>query len=52
MVRLFLATQDDENRSLVFLDDEFHTGTGFRRGIEDLVEEAVQRAGTKGFRRI
>jgi hypothetical protein len=44
---LFLATQNDEKRSLVFLDDEFQTGTGFPRGIEDLVEAAVERARTR-----
>jgi hypothetical protein len=43
---LFLATEKDEKRSLVFLDDEFQTGTGFPRGIEDLVEAAVARART------
>lgn len=43
---LFLATRNDEKRSLVFLDDEFQTGTGFPRGIEDLVAAAVGRART------
>jgi hypothetical protein len=44
---LSLATQDDEKRSLVFLNDEFQTGTGFPRGIEDLVSAAVEDARTK-----
>ena len=44
---LFLATKDDETRSLVFLADEFQTGTGFPRGIEDLVEAAVEQAHAK-----
>ena len=41
---LFLATRDDDRRSLVFLADEFQTGTGFPTGIEDLVDNAVRRA--------
>jgi hypothetical protein len=44
---LFLATQDDDRRSLVFLNDEFQTGTGFPRGIEALVDEAIEQARTK-----
>lgn len=47
---LFLATQNDEKRSLVFLNDEFQTGTGFPRGIEELVEAAVERA--RGSRKV
>jgi hypothetical protein len=45
---LFLATQDDEKRSLVFLNDEFQTGTGFPRGIEDEIEAAVEHARASG----
>jgi hypothetical protein len=41
---LFLATQADETRSLVFLNDEFQTGTGFPRGIEAVVDAAVEHA--------
>jgi hypothetical protein len=48
---LFLATENDEKRSLVFLADEFKTGTGFPTGIEDLVEEAVEQTRTKRSRR-
>jgi hypothetical protein len=48
---LFLATRNDEKRSLVFLADEFQTGTGFPTGIERLVDGAVERARTRRFSR-
>jgi hypothetical protein len=41
---LYDGTADDETRSLVFLADEFETGTGFPKGIEELVDAAVERA--------